>query len=419
MTHKPRRVVITGLGLVSPLGLTVRDSWNAIIAGTSGIDYLSSIGSPTQKVTIAGTVKNFNPSNLPGKKKNIKLMNRDAQLAVAATHEALADAGFNRETTEPAAFGIAFGAFGIQYTLDEAFSFLREEGEIKTLNPIWPLTILPNMSLCHSAIANCLQGPNIAFCSLTASGTQAVGEAFRAIQYGDADIFIAGGCSSLNPSYLLSLADSGLLASEDANPAASCRPFERRRSGFAMGEGAAVIILEELGHARNRNAAIYGEVVGYACTIQGGDFSSEESSFETRIDGVTACIEETIRQAAIDCRDIDYINAEGNATVLSDWIETEAIKRVFGDHACRLSVSSTKAATGHMLCASGPAEIIVSTLAVKQGIVPPTLNYEQSDPHCDLDYTPNRPHKREIRAALSLTLGLSGENAAVLIRNVA
>jgi 3-oxoacyl-[acyl-carrier-protein] synthase II len=343
-------------------------------------------------------------------------MNRDAQLAVAATDEALAEAGFNRETTEPAAFGIAFGAFGIQYTLDEAFNFLREPGEATTLNPIWPLTILPNMSLCHSAITHSLQGPNIAFCSLTASGTQAVGEAFKAIQYGDADIFIAGGCSSLNPSYLLSLADAGLFSAQEADPASSCRPFDKRRSGFAMGEGAAVIILEELGHALQRNAAIYGEVGGYTCALQGGNFSCEESSFDARVEGVSACIEETIRQAGIDCSDIDYINAEGNATVLSDRIETEAIKRVFGDHAYRLSVSSTKAATGHMLCASGPAEIIVSTLAMKHSIVPPTLNYEQPDPHCDLDYTPNQSGKREIQAALSLTLGLSGENGAVLIK---
>jgi 3-oxoacyl-[acyl-carrier-protein] synthase II len=415
MTHK-RRVVITGLGLVSPLGLTVRDSWNALIAGTSGISHLSSPGSPSLKVKIAGEVKGFNPSSLPGKKKNIKLMNRDAQLAVAATDEALADAGFNRETTEPAAFGIAFGAFGIQYTLDEAFSFLREPGETTTLNPIWPLTILPNMSLCHSAITHSLQGPNIAFCSLTASGTQAVGEAFKSIQYGDADIFIAGGCSSLNPSYLLSLADAGLFSAQEEDPASSCRPFDKRRSGFLMGEGAAVLILEELGHALKRNAAIYGEVGGYTCALQGGNFSCEESSCDARVEGVCACIEETIRQAGIDCSDIDYINAEGNATVLSDRIETEAIKRVFGDHAYRLSVSSTKAATGHMLCASGPAEIIFSTLAMKHGIVPPTLNYEQPDPRCDLDYTPNQSGKREIQAALSLTMGLSGENGAVLIK---
>ncbi len=165
-----------------------------------------------------------------------------------------------------------------------------------------------------------------------------------------------------------------------------------------------------------RNAAIYAEVGGYTCALQGGNFSCEESSFDARVEGVSACIEETIRQAAIDRSDIDYINAEGNATVLSDRIETEAIKRVFGDHAYHLSVSSTKAATGHMLCASGPAEIIVSTLAMKHGIVPPTLNYEQPDPHCDLDYTPNQSGKREIHAALSLTLGLSGENGAVLIK---
>ena len=418
MTHK-RRVVITGAGLVSPLGLTARDSWNALIAGTSGINHISSTGSPSIPVSIAGSVRQFNPARLPGKKKNIKLMNRDAQLAVAATDEALADAGINRETTEPAAFGIAFGAFGIQYTMDEAFGFLRKEGEISTLNPIWPLTILPNMSLCHSAIAHSLQGPNIALCSLTASGTQAVGKAFKAIQYGDADIFIAGGCSSLNPSYLLSLADSGLLAAAEADPSASCRPFENRRSGFAVGEGAAAIIVEELDHARARNAVIYGEICGYACTGEEISPPADERAIEARVAGVAACIEEVLGQAAIDRSRVDYINAEGNAAVLSDRIETDAIKRVFGDHARRLSVSSTKAATGHLLCASGAAEIIFTALAMQHGIVPPTLNYEQPDPRCDLDYTPNRSRRREIRAALSLTLGLSGENAAVLMRPVA
>ena len=186
-----------------------------------------------------------------------------------------------------------------------------------------------------------------------------------------------------------------------------------------MGEGAAVIIVEELDHARARNAAIHGEICGYACTGEGVFLPGEERSIEAGVAGVAACIEETIRQAAIDGSEVDYINAEGNATTVSDQIETDAIKRVFGEHARRLSVSSTKAATGHLLCASGPAEIIFSALAMQHGIVPPTLNYEQPDPCCDLDYTPNRARKREIRAAISLSLGLSGESAAVLIRNAA
>ncbi|MBW1839230.1 MAG: beta-ketoacyl-[acyl-carrier-protein] synthase II, partial [Deltaproteobacteria bacterium] len=200
-----RRVVITGLGLISPLGLTLKDNWNSLKKGTSGIDFISPPNCSSWEIKIAGEVKDFDPDCLPGKKKNIKLMNKNSQLAVAVTSLALEDSGLNRDEVDPYDIGIAFGAFGIQYTFEEAYAWLNETERDTSMNPIWPLTILPNMSLCHIAISHNIQGPNITFCGLTTSGGQAIGEAFKLINYGEVDIFIAGGCSSISPSYLFSL----------------------------------------------------------------------------------------------------------------------------------------------------------------------------------------------------------------------
>jgi len=423
----PRRVVITGLGLISPLGLTLEDNWSSLTKGVSGAHFISSFDCSSWKIKIAGEVKNFDPCYLPGKKKSVKLMNRDSQLAVAATSLALEDSRLDRNEIEPSAIGIAFGAFGVQYTLEEAYivtysaagekiTWLSESEEPKCLNPIWPLTILPNMSLCHIAISHNIQGPNIAFCSLVTSGAQAIGEAFKLIKFGEADIFIAGGCSTLNPSYLFSLCSSGLLSDEKGNPSTACRPFDKNRNGFVMGEGAAVVIIEELSHALRRNAHIYGEVIGYSSTMQGNTLISEKQSFETRVGGVTACLKETIEQAEIDPEDIDYLNADGKATFISDWVETEAIKKVFGSYAYQLSISSTKSTMGHLLCASAPAEIIIGALALREGIIPPTINYQHPDPCCDLDYTPNHFKRKEVKVVLSHTIGLSGEHAALILR---
>ena len=424
-----RRVVITGLGLISPLGLTIEDNWNSLIKGTSGIDHISSFECSSWRVKVAAEVKNFDSSCLPGKKKSVKLMNRDSQLAVAATHLALEDSKLNRDEVDPCAIGIAFGAFGIQYTLEDAYVvtynasgekpiWLDGSKEPKCLNPIWPLTILPNMSLCHIAITHNIKGPNMAFCSLASSGAQAIGEAFKSIQCGASDIFVAGGCSTINPSYLFSLDSSGLLSDEVSHPSAACRPFDKKRSGFVVGEGAGVVVLEELSHARRRDAPIYAEVIGFGSTTQGDVFLSEGVTFEAKVEGVAACLKEVMDQAGIDPQDVDYLNADGKATVISDWVETEAIKNVFGDYAYQLPISSTKSMTGHLFCASGPAETIIGTLAMREGIVPPTVNYQHPDPRCDLEYTPNRFVRREIKTVLSNTMGLSGENAAILLKKI-
>jgi 3-oxoacyl-[acyl-carrier-protein] synthase II len=412
-----RRVVVTGLGLISPLGLTLEDNWDSLIKGNSGIDFVSHSDSSSWKFKVAGEVRDFKPDCLPGKKKQIKLMNRDSQLAVAATSLALEDSKLNRDGIDPSNIGVALGTFGIQYSVGEAFNWLKESMGAETLNPIFPLTLLPNMSLCHIAITHNIQGPNITFCSLTNAGAHSIGEAFKLIKYGEADIFIAGGCNSLNTSYLFALYTSGLLSDEKSSPSASCRPFDKRRSGLIMGEGAAVVILEELSHALRRNAPIYGEVIGYCSTMQGGEtLLFENQSFETRVEGVAACLQNAIGQAEIDPEDVDYINADGKATFISDWVETEAIKKVFGSYAYHLSISSTKSMMGHLLCASAPAELIIGALVIREGVIPPTINYQHPDPCCDLDYTPNHFKRRKVKVVLSNTIGLSGENTALLLR---
>jgi 3-oxoacyl-[acyl-carrier-protein] synthase II len=427
MAWMRRRVVLTGLGLISPLGLTLEDNWNSLTRGISGLNCISSPKCSSWKIRIAGEVKNFDPRCLPGKRKAIKLMNRDSQLAVAATGMALEDSKLNRNEIEPSAIGITFGAFGIQYTPEDAYvttytasgkeaSWLNDSEEAKCLNPIWPLTILPNMSLCHSAISHNIQGPNLAFCSLTTSGAQAIGEAFKLIQYGDTDIFVAGGCSSLNPSYLFSLYSSGLLSDEKSDPQAACRPFDNNRSGLVMGEGASVVVLEELSHALKRNAPIYGELIGYSSTMGNSGLPADNPSFDTMVEGVVTCVKEAIEQAEIDPRDIDYLNADGKATVVSDWAETEAIKEVFGSYAHQLTISSTKSTMGHLLCASAPAELVAGALVLRDGVIPPTINYQNPDPRCDLDYTPNHSKKKDVKVVLSHTIGLNGDNAALILK---
>ena len=412
-----RRVVITGLGLISPLGLTLEDNWNSLKKGTSGIDFISSPHCSSWEIKVAGEVKDFDPTSLPGKKKNIKLMNRNAQLAVAATSLALEDSGLNRDEVDPYDLGITFGTFGIQYTFEEAYAWLNETERDTSMNPIWPLTILSNMSLCHIAISHNIQGPNVAFCGLTTSGGQAIGEAFKLIKFGESDIFVAGGCSSISPSYLFSLNSSGLLSSEQHNPSGACRPFDKERNGLVMGEGAAIVILEELSHALRRKASIYGEVIGYGATLKANTLLSEEQSFKEMVEGATACMKHTIEQAEINPEDVDYINADGKSTPVSDWAETEAIKNVFGSHAYNVSISSTKSMMGHLLCASAPAEVIIGALAMREGIIPPTINYQHPDNCCDLDYTPNQGKEKEVHIVLSNTIGLEGENTALIIRS--
>lgn len=427
-----RRVVVTGMGIVSPLGLTLEDNFDALINGKSGIGKINSFNCRQFPVKIAGEIEGFKPELYVKKKKTLKLMNRTIQFSVAATDMAIKDSGIEDVNIDPAKVGIALGVEGTQYTLDDissvfeasadennGFDFQKFGSEgYRVVNPLWPLTVLPNMSLCHIAINYNIQGPNMTFCSLVSGGAQAIGEATRAIKQNEADVFIAGGSGSTNPVTIGYLALHDIFSSNNDNPEKACRPFDRDRDGIVIGEGAAILVLEELEHALKRNANIYGEIAGYSSSIYGDKLKNRNDLFKTNEIGAATCMRSALSDAGMNCDDINYINADGKATIDSDIAETLAVKRVFGDKAYKLSISSTKSMTGHLLTASASAEVIIGLLSIKHGIIPPTINLDNVDKECDLDYTPNRIKEAKVDAVMSNTFGLGGENASLIVKKL-
>ena len=425
-----RRVVVTGVGLVSPIGLTIEDNVAALKSGVSGIKPVNSFDCSHCPVKIAGEISGFDPALYVKKKKSLKLMNRTIEFAVAATELAFSDSGLEIDRLDPARIGISLGTEGTQYTIDEVssafeastdrdkgFNFHKFGSEgYKTLNPLWPLMASPNMSLCHIGINYNIQGPNMTFCSLASAGAQAVGEAVNAIKYNEADIFVAGGSESINTVTILYLALHNLLSCNEDRPEAASRPFERDRNGVVIGEGAGIVILEELGHAVKRGADIYGEVAGYATSIYGSQLSTGGDLFSTSVDGAEACMNMALKNAGINSDDIDYINADGQSSVQADRAETDAIKRVFGNSASEVFISSTKSMMGHLLCSSASAELIVSLLSIRNGFIPPTINYDNKDRYCDLSYTPNLAREAKIDTVMSNSFGLGGENATLIVK---
>lgn len=425
-----KHVVITGIGLISPLGLNVQDNLNGLANGISGIGNIHSFDCRFFPVKIAGEINGFDPEQYIKKKKSLKLMNRTIQLAIAATDMAIKDSALKIEDMDTERIGISLGIEGTQYTIDELITAFEASSDsnkgfdfhkfgsdgYKVLNPLWPLTVLPNMSLCHIAINYGIQGPNMTFCSLASGGAQAIGEAVNAIKEDEADVFIAGGCDAVNPVTIGYLALHNLLSPNNEQPGKASRPFDRDRDGIVIGEGAGIIILEELQHALKRNAPIYGEIAGYASSIFGSRLNSSDSLFVTSIEGAEACMKNALFNAKMDPDDIDYINLDGQSSIPSDKAETMAIKRVFGDRAYDISISSTKSMTGHLLAASGAVEIIIGILSIKNGIIPPTINYETRDKDCDLNYTPNYAIEKRIDTVMSNTFGLGGENATLIVK---
>lgn len=425
-----RRVVVTGMGLVSPLGLTLNDNFKSLVNGLSGISGIISFNCRAFPVKIAGEIKKFNPEQYVVKKKSLKLMNRTIKLAVAATDMAIKDAGIETENMDPAKIGISLGIEGSQYTIDElssAFEASTDENKgfdfhkygtegYKAVNPLWPLTVLPNMSLCHIAINYKINGPNMTFCSLASGGAQAIGEAARAIKQNEADVFIAGGSDAINPITIGYLALHNIFSSNNEKPKEACRPFDRDRDGIVIGEGSGILILEELQHALKRDANIYGEITGYSSSICGNRLRSKKDLFYTSEAGAVTCMKNALNNAGMNCDDIDYLNADGQSMIQSDCAETSAIKSVFGNSVKNMFISSTKSMTGHLLTASAAVEAIIGLLSIKHGVVPPTINYNNADKNCDLDYTPNSAKEAKIDTVMSNTFGLGGENASLIVK---
>jgi len=406
-----KRVVVTGMGVISSLGLNINDFWNAIKEGRSGISLVERFDTSGLPTKVAAEIKNFEPTDFINKKE-AKRMDRYTQYAIAATQQAMEQAAFNMEAINKERMGVIVGSgIGGIETLENQHKTLLEKGPNR-VSPFFIPMMIANMATGQIAIQYGAKGINECIVTACATGTNSIGDAFKVIQRGDADIIITGGTEA--PITPLSFAGfcSMKAMSTNPDPNTASRPFDLERDGFVMGEGAAILILEEYEHAIARGAQILAEVVGYACTCDAFDQVQPAPNGE----GSAKCMELAIKDAGIKPEDIDYINAHGTSTYYNDKYETMAIKSVFGSHARELAISSTKSMTGHLLGAAGAIEAVISICALREGFLPPTINYKTPDPECDLDYVPNVGRNKEINYVLSNSLGFGGHNSALIFK---
>jgi 3-oxoacyl-[acyl-carrier-protein] synthase II len=398
---------------VTPIGNDARSTWRAAVAGESGIDWIRSFDASEFPVRIAAEVKDFDPAQVASPKEARKL-DRNVLLAVGAAREAVADAGLDG-AYPPDRVGVLFGtAIGGFLGIMEQAEILRERGPDR-VSPSFLPNVLPDTASGQIAISLGFRGVNYAPVSACATGSTAVGEAAEVIRRGDADAALAGGAEAcMHPLILAGFCAMRGLAAEDEHPPRASRPFDATRAGFVMGEGACVLLLEELESARRRGADIYAEILGYG----GSNDAHHLAQPDPESIGVAEMMRRALAGAGVEPERVGYINAHGTSTPLGDAAETRAIKDVFGEHAYRLAVSSTKSVTGHCFGAAGAIEAMMCVLAVHEGILPPTINYEHPDPDCDLDYVPNEARKADVEVALSNAMGLGGHNGCVLVGRV-
>jgi 3-oxoacyl-[acyl-carrier-protein] synthase II len=408
-----RRVVVTGLGAVTPLGNDVPSTWDAAVSGRSGIDFISTFDASGFPVRIAAEVKGFDAAAVVGAKEARRL-DRFVVLSVAAATEAVEDAKLDA-AYDPSRVGVLFGsAIGGLIGITEQHQVLLDRGADR-VSPYFIPSVLVDTASGQIAIALGLRGPNYAPVSACATGSTAVGEAVEVIRRGAADAVLAGGAEAcLHPLILAGFCAMRGLAAEDVDPPRASRPFDLTRAGFVMGEGACVLVLEELEAARARGARIYAEVLGYGASNDAHHLAQPDPESV----GVVEMMRAALDRAGVDLERVGYINAHGTSTPLGDLAETKAIKEVFGDHAYRLAVSSTKSVTGHCFGAAGAVEAMMCVLAIHEGVIPPTINYETPDPECDLDYVPNEARRTQVDVALSNAMGLGGHNGCVLFGRV-
>jgi len=404
-----RRVVVTGLGAVTPVGKTAPETWRAAVEGRSGIDFIRAFDADGLPVRIAAEVDDFDPTGLASPKE-VRRLDRNVLLALAAGREAVADANLNGY--DPMRVGILFGsAIGGFLGIMEQADTLRDRGPDR-VSPYFIPNVLVDAASGQLAISLGIRGPNYAPVSACATGSHAVGEAAELIKRGDADAILAGGTEAcIHPLILAGFTAMRGLAAEDADPPKASRPFDATRAGFVMGEGACVLVLEELGQAQARGAQIYAEVLGYGTSNDAYHMAAPEPEAV----GVGVMMKAALDRAGVEPERVGYVNAHGTSTPLGDAAETKAIKDVFGDHAYELAVSSTKSVMGHCFGAAGAIEAMMCVLAVRDGVLPPTINYRNPDPACDLDYVPNEARETEVEVALSNAMGLGGHNACVLV----
>ncbi len=405
------RVVVTGLGCVSPLGNSVADTWANALAGKSGVGRITLFDTSAHETQIGAEVKDFDAAALFGRKE-ARRMDRYTQFAAAATREALQDAGVeitdaNRERIG-ALIGTGIGGIG---TLNAEVEVLLTKGP-RRVSPFLVPMMLPDSAGGQIAILFGMQGPNLGVISACASGTNAIGEAAEVIRAGRADVMVAGGAeAAIVPVALAGFSVMGACSRRNDDPQRASRPFDKDRDGFVIGEGAAALVLESEAHAKARGATILAEVLGYGLSNDAHHISAplEDGA------GATACMRLALRQARLQPEDIDYLNAHGTSTPLNDKSETQAIKAVFGERAYDLAISSTKSMTGHLLGAAGAVEAVFCVKAVQTGLIPPTINYTTPDPDCDLDYVPNEARAKPVRRAMSNSFGFGGHNGTLIL----
>ena len=407
-----RRVVVTGMGIVSPLGIGLEDNWAAICQGRSGIGPITKFDTSEYPCKIAGEVKNFDPDAYIDKKDQ-KKMDIFIQFALAAGTMAIKQSGLviDESTADRVGVLVGSGLGGLQ-TIEKYHTMLLKSGP-KKVSPFFVPMLIVNLAPGQISIYFGCRGPNSSVVTACATGNHSIGEAFRIIQRGDADAMIAGGVeSTITPLAVAGFCALKALSTRNDEPRKASRPFEKNRDGFVMAEGAGILVLEDLEKAQQRGATIFAEIVGFGCNADAYHITAPSPNGE----GAAKCMQLTLDDAGLKPEDIDYINAHGTSTPMNDLSETIAMKTVFRDHIKNLPVSSTKSMTGHLLGASGGVEAIFSLLAIRDSIIPPTINYEEPDPECDLDYVPNVARNKEVRIVMSNSFGFGGTNATLIFK---
>ncbi|MEC0333385.1 MULTISPECIES: beta-ketoacyl-ACP synthase II [Paenibacillus] len=407
------RVVITGMGAITALGQDLDTFWNNLVQGKSGVSAIDSFDVSEYPTRIAASVKDFNPEDYMDRKEARK-MDRFVQFATAAAKSALQDSGLNiGEQADPERVGVMIGSgIGGLGTWEDQHNILLEKGP-KRVSPFFIPMMIANMASGHVSILFGAKGPNTTTVTACATGTHSIGDSYKLIQRGDADVMICGGAeATIRPTGLAGFCSMRAMSTRNDEPEKASRPFDLERDGFVMGEGAGIFILEELEHAKKRGAKIYGEIIGYGLSADAHHMTEPDPN------GPERCMKMAIRDAGIAPEQIDYINAHGTSTPVGDRSETIAIKNALGDHAYKVAVSSTKSMTGHLLGAAGGVEGVICGLTLKHGVIPPTINLEHPDPECDLDYVPNVARKADVRVAMSNSFGFGGHNATIIMKKL-
>jgi len=406
------RVVITGMGIVSPIGIGIKNFEEALFAGKSGVTRITHFDASSYPSQIAGEVKNFDPRNYFSPKE-AKRMDRFTQFGVAAAEEAIkgAEIDFKKEDLGKTGILVGSGVGGLS-TIEREETVLIKKGP-QRVSPFLIPMLITDMVSAQIAIRYKFTGPNFSISTACATGTHSIGEAFKIIQRGDAKAMIAGGAeAAVTPLGLAGFCSMRALSTRNGEPTKASRPFDRERDGFVVGEGAGIVVLEELERAKRRGAFIWGEITGFGMSADAYHVTQPLMNGK----GLMEAMAMALKDARISCEDVDYINAHGTSTVYNDKVETQAIKSLFKSFARKIPVSSTKSMTGHLLGASGGVELIASLFALNKGIIPPTINYKNPDPECDLDYVPNKAREVKIKVALSNSMGFGGHNAVLVIR---